>query len=79
MVVGISAALLMGCQRKTTENKQPTPAGQQAVKAPAQAKPAAPVEPITVPEISPPTAGEGGRVVHLIYSSNVDGEVEPCG
>ena len=82
VAAGISAALLLGCQRETTSKLQP-PGGKQAPGAAITAKPAQPakpVVPITAPEISPPSlGGEGKRVVHLIYSSNVDGEVEPCG
>ena len=79
LAAGISAVLLLGCQRET-KSKQPPSGGKQAIKAAVAAKPAKPVVPITVPEVAPPTLmAQGKRVVHLIYSTNVDGEVEPCG
>jgi hypothetical protein len=81
LVATVSAALLWGCQRESSK-KKPAPGAQPAAKtannAPAAA-PAKPAEPITPPEVAEPAPPKGGRVVHLVYTSNVDGEVEPCG
>jgi len=81
LLAAMCAALLWGCQRESSK-KKPAPTAPPAAKAvneaPAVAK-APPAEPITPPEVASPRPSEGGRVVHLVYTSNVDGEVDPCG
>jgi hypothetical protein len=35
--------------------------------------------PPRLPELTPPEPTPAARVVHLFFTSNVDGEFEPCG
>ena len=81
LAAAVCAALLWGCQRESsTKNKAPAakPSASAVTAAPA-AVPAKPVEQITPPEVPAPVPPSGSRVVHLVYTSNVDGEVDPCG
>ncbi len=42
-------------------------------------KPAPPTFKLELPKLVKPTARPAARVVHLLYTSNVDGELAPCG
>lgn len=75
LALGLLLALAVGCKK----SKAPAPkAPAQAAAAKQAAAPKVKAAPITVPEIAAPEA-TGQRVVHLVYTSNNDGEIEPCG
>ena len=70
----LPALLAWSCKKEAPPRTTPQVSPQVA----AQAKAAE--EPLPeVPALRPPAAPEGARVVHLLYSGNVDGELEPCG
>ncbi len=77
VAAGFCAALLGGCQRETPKAKQVNKGA--AVKPVAEAPARPKVPPIVPPEVQPPAVAKGARVVHLVYTSNNDGEVDPCG
>ena len=59
-----------GCQREPSPPPTPPPAAPREPPKPAK---------LELPELEPPTLGPAERVVDLFFSSNVAGEVEPCG
>ena len=79
--LGIAAALLLLAASCVPEKKPRAPAKttaqQQAVKSSSR-MPARHVK-LELPELTKPAARPAARVVHLLYTSNVDGELDPCG
>ncbi len=67
----LPALLAWGCKREAPPPQVP-PQVQAVAKKVAEPLPA-------VPQLKPLSAPKGGKVVHLLYTSNVDGELEPCG
>ncbi len=72
----MSALLWQGCKGKKKPQPAAAPVPQEQTKA-APKKPT--VKPIALPKVAPPAIAEGRRVVHLVYTTNNDGEVDPCG
>ena len=69
--------LVWGCvPDKKAQPKNRTRAQAQKSKA---SKPAAPPFKLDLPQLIKPEALASAWVVHLVYTSNVDGELEPCG
>ena len=42
-------------------------------------RPVRPSFKLEIPKLAKPEALAAAKVVHLVYTSNVDGELEPCG
>ena len=73
----LAAALVWSCvPEKKAQPKSKTRAQAPRPKAP---KPAPPVVKLELPALTKPEARSAARVVHLLYTSNVHGELEPCG
>lgn len=73
----LAASLVWGCvPDKEAPPKSKTRAQAQKPRAP---KPAPTNFKLELPALTKPAVISAGKVVHLLYTSNVDGELEPCG
>ncbi len=73
----LALALTWGC---VSEKKpQPAPPRTRAEAAKIQKTPARPAFKLDLPKLSAPVVAPAAKVVHLLYTSNADGELEPCG
>lgn len=72
-LVFVAALLAPGCRRppEATHNTQAT--------SPAITPASTPEAKAPLPALVAPERRPQGRVVNLLYTSNADGEVEPCG
>lgn len=75
----LALALAWGC----VPNKKKQPAAPrtraEASKIPSQPAPPKPAFKLDLPRLRAPAIAPAAKVVHLLYTSNADGELEPCG
>ena len=74
--LSLLALLSTGCVKseQPPPHKKGSPPSQ-----PAKAAPKAPPPQARLPELRPPAEVPGKRVVHVFFTSNADGELDPCG
>jgi hypothetical protein len=76
VVVSLLALLGSGC----VKSEQPPPHKKSAAKPPpAPAAKQVPPPIGRLPELRPPERAPAERVVHVFFTSNADGELDPCG